>query len=211
MSDLSFNPIHMAYGFMFVGIIFCFVIARRQGKDMRKTVDRFAFAFAELSNLLIPGQGGVSLKAEAEEDGGVRLAPLEEQSKQVYMLIRKVRGKKAAELFAQMAAASEAIDRQAGINRTKKRQFADPVREILDHAHDFLTGLENLGGIDTVAKKERVESFASRQAEYRMALLKRISREAGERYRELNAAYAEQLKEMERLERERGRGSKTGS
>lgn len=205
MSDLSFNPIHMAYGFMFIGIIFCFVISRRQGKDMRKTVDRFAFAFAELCNLLLPGQSGITLEAETGEDGSVKVLPLEQQSKQVYMLVRKVRGKKAAELFAEMVAASEDIDRQAGINRTKKRQFAEPVRELLYHAHDFLTGCENLAAIDTLEKKERFESFAARQAEYRMELLRRISRDAGEKYRELNLAYAQELKDMEKADKEKRR------
>lgn len=203
MSDLSFDPIHLAYGVMIVGVIFCFVLSRKENRKIREGVDKFAFAFVRLSNMLSPGKAVVELVVEEKEDGSLTVLPPEQQSKQVYLFLRRIKSRKAAELFAEMVNASEDIDRMAGINRTKKKQFAEPIRGLLYLTHDFLIGCENLSSINTVQKKERFESFINKQAEHRMLLLKRISGKKSNEYAEFNTAYAEEMKAMEKAEKEK--------
>ena len=104
-------------------------------------------------------------------------------------------------LFAEMEDAADEVKRLAGINRTRKAQFADPVEEILLLTHTFLTGCEDVRRMDTTEKVEQFESFLQEQVKYRMILLRRISGGSAEEYRELNRVYA---REMEMLEKKEG-------
>ena len=48
----AFNPIHLAYAVMMVGVIFSFVLSKNVKKDMRGSSDDFAIPFVKLSNYI---------------------------------------------------------------------------------------------------------------------------------------------------------------
>lgn len=195
---LSFNPIQLAYGVMIVGMVLCFVLSRNFKKDMRKESDKFALPFAKLSNYICPNTLPVGLSVEELGGGKVRVLPLEEQSEQLRFVIKRANANKSVKLFAEMVSAADEVTKMAGINRTRKSQFSDPINEILHMTHTFLVGCENLGTIDTVEKKEQFDSFIQRQVEHRMVLLRRISGATAEEYRKLNRNYAEEMEAIEK-------------
>lgn len=75
----GFSGIHLAYGVMVIGIIFCFVISRNQKKEMRKAVDAFAFPFVRISNYISPTVPENHLAVEKQENGVIRVLPPEQQ------------------------------------------------------------------------------------------------------------------------------------
>lgn len=197
----GFSGIHLAYGVMVIGIIFCFVISRNQKKEMRKAVDAFAFPFVRISNYISPTVPENHLAVEKQENGVIRVLPPEQQPGAIRAIMKRANEETPVKLFAEMADAADEVKRLAGINRTRKAQFADPVEEILLLTHTFLTGCEDVRRMDTTEKVEQFESFLQKQVKYRMILLRRISGGSAEEYRELNRVYA---REMEMLEKKEG-------
>lgn len=197
----GFSGIHLAYGVMVIGIIFCFVISQNQKKEMRKAVDAFAFPFVRISNYISPTVPENHLAVEKQENGVIRVLPPEQQPGAIRAIMKRANEETPVKLFAEMADAADEVKRLAGINRTRKAQFADPVEEILLLTHTFLTGCEDVRRMDTTEKVEQFESFLQKQVKYRMILLRRISGGSAEEYRELNRVYA---REMEMLEKKEG-------
>lgn len=197
----GFSGIHLAYGVMVIGIIFCFVISRNQKKEMRKAVDAFAFPFVRISNYISPTAPENHLAVEKQENGVIRVLSPEQQPGAIRAIMKRANEETPVKLFAEMADAADEVKRLAGINRTRKAQFADPVEEILLLTHTFLTGCEDVRRMDTTEKVEQFESFLQKQVKYRMILLRRISGGSAEEYRELNRVYA---REMEMLEKKEG-------
>ena len=197
----GFSGIHLAYGVMVIGIIFCFVISQNQKKEMRKAVDAFAFPFVRISNYISPTAPENHLAVEKQENGVIRVLPPEQQPGAIRAIMKRANEETPVKLFAEMADAADEVKRLAGINRTRKAQFADPVEEILLLTHTFLTGCEDVRRMDTTEKVEQFESFLQKQVKYRMILLRRISGGSAEEYRELNRVYA---REMEMLEKKEG-------
>ena len=197
----GFSGIHLAYGVMVIGIIFCVVISRNQKKEMRKAVDAFAFPFVRISNYISPTVPENHLAVEKQENGVIRVLPPEQQPGAIRAIMKRANEETPVKLFAEMADAADEVKRLAGINRTRKAQFADPVEEILLLTHTFLTGCEDVRRMDTTEKVEQFESFLQKQVKYRMILLRRISGGSAEEYRELNRVYA---REMEMLEKKEG-------
>ena len=197
----GFSGIHLAYGVMVIGIIFCFVISRNQKKEMRKAVDAFAFPFVRISNYISPTAPENHLAVEKQENGVIRVLPPEQQPGAIRAIMKRANEETPVKLFAEMADAADEVKRLAGINRTRKAQFADPVEEILLLTHTFLTGCEDVRRMDTTEKVEQFESFLQEQVKCRMILLRRISGGSAEEYRELNRVYA---REMEMLEKKEG-------
>ena len=116
-------------------------------------------------------------------------------------------------LFASMVEAADEVTRQAGINRTRKTQFVQPVEELLQLTHTFLVGCENPDTIDTEEKQRQFDSFLMDQVKHRMVLLRRIRGITAEEYRDLNRVYAKEMEAEEQKEQEerRTRGRKKES
>ncbi len=207
---ISFNPIHLAYAVMVIGIIFCFVASRNLNKDMRKEVDSFALPFVRLSNYICPTPPDKGIQVEQLGGGRVRVLPPEQQSETIRNVMRRANKEKSVKLFADMVEAADSVVRQAGINRTKKSQFAQPVNEILHMTHTFLVGCENPATIDTEEKREQFDSFLMKQVDHRMVLLRRIRGGTANEYRELNKVYAREMEAREKEEEQarRGKGKK---
>ena len=210
---LSFNPIHLAYGVMIVGVIFCYVMSRNQNKDMRKAVDSFALPFVRLSNYISPEPPPKGVAVEKLENGKVRVLPLQQQSGTIRAVMKRANEEESVKLFASMVEAADEVTRQAGINRTRKAQFAQPVEELLQLTHTFLVGCENPDTIDTEEKQRQFDSFLMDQVKHRMVLLRRIRGITAEEYRDLNRVYAKEMEAEEQKEQEerRTRGRKKES
>lgn len=189
--------VHLAYGVMIVGIIFCFVFSKNHLRDLRKASNRFALAFVTLSNYISPHPPKSGLLLEAGD--GVKPLPAPRQPEDIRAILRRAGGTRSVELFAELDAAAEAVAKRAGFNRTHKAQFVDPVDQMLLLTHTFLVGCEDLTRIDTPEKKAAFDSYLMDQPKHRMLLLKRITGDMSDAYRDLNKVYA---REMERLEEE---------
>lgn len=206
--QLSFNPIHLAYGVMIIGIIFCFVASRNLNKDMRKAVDEFALPFVRLSNYISPTPPAGGLLVEELGNGRVRALPVEEQPEGMRVIIKRANADKSVKLFEELVTAADEVGRQAGINRTKKTQFAQPIDGLLQMTHTFLAGCEDLSTIDTVEKKKQFDSYLLEQVDHRMTLLCRIRGITGDEYRKYNKVYAAEMEAREKAEEEARRGRK---
>ena len=197
---LQFNPVHLAFAVMIIGVIFTFILSKKEIKQLRLLADAFAIPFVKLSNYIAPQKPANSLLTEKTESGGISIRPLpaEEQSKEMREIIKRAGNTKAVKLFREMVEAEDALKTAAGKNRRKCYQFADPVARILYMTHTFLTGCENLASIDTESKLEEFNSFLYEQVPHRMTLLRLISGSLADEYRELNSVYAAEMEQIER-------------
>lgn len=195
---LQFNPIHLAFAVMIVGVVFTFVLSKQEIKRLRTLADAFAIPFVQLSNYIAPQKPVSALAIEKSESGGIKPLPIEEQSKEMQGIFKRAGNNKAVKLFREMVEAEDALKKAAGKNRRKCYQFADPVARILYMTHTFLTGCENLSGIDTESKLEEFNSFLNEQVEHRMTLLRLINGSLADEYRKLNKVYAAEMEEIER-------------
>ena len=191
---LQFNPVHLAFAVMIIGVIFTFVLSKKEIKQLRSLADSFAIPFVKLS----PQKPASSLLTEKTESGGIRPLPAEGQSKEMREIIKRAGNTKAVKLFREMVEAEDALKEAAGKNRRKCYQFADPVARILYMTHTFLTGCENLALIDTESKLDEFNSFLNEQVQHRMTLLRLISGSLAEEYRTLNRVYAAEMEQIER-------------
>lgn len=198
----KFNVIYLAYGVMIVGMMFCFVLSRRRKKDIRKECDGFVFPFVSLSNYVCPNTLAEELAVETTEEGAVRALPLERQPEAIRFVAKRANADKSVKLFAQMVSAADRVTKAAGVNRTQKLQFSEPINEILTMTHTFLEGCEDMRTIDSMEKKRAFDSFTREQVQHRMMLLKRISGAASDDYRKQNHNYAAEMEAIERAEDE---------
>ena len=194
---LQFNPVHLAFAVMIIGVIFTFVLSKKESKQLRLYADAFAIPFVKLSNYIALQKTASSLLTEKTESGDIRPLPAEEQSKEMREIIKRAGNTKAVKLFRKMVEAEDALKTAAGKNRRKCYQFADPVARILYMTHTFLTGCENLAAIDTENKIEEFNSFLNEQVSHRMTLLRLISGSLADEYRELNSVYAAEMEQIE--------------
>ena len=140
---------------------------------------------------------------DRSDTGKIIPLPLEEQSGEIRSIIERANEETPVQLFSKMVEASDKLDALASINRTNKAQFADPIRKTLLMTHVFLQGCENLSTIDTKAKKEQFDSFLFDQVKHRMMLMKRISGDEAEHYRQCNTVYAPEMEAIEKAELEK--------
>lgn len=197
---LQFNPIHLAFAVMIIGVVFTFVLSKQEIKRLRTLTDAFAIPFVKLSNYIAPQKPVSVLVIEKPESGGIKPLPMEEQSKEMQGIFKRAGNNKAVKLFREMVEAEDALKKAAGKNRRKCYQFADPVARILYITHTFLTGCENLTVIDTESKLEEFNSFLNNQVEHRMTLLRLINGSLADEYRELNTVYAAEMEQLERAQ-----------
>jgi len=193
---------------MLVGMIFTFVASRKQGKNIRKAVDAFAIPFAKLANYMIPVPSREKLLTEKTANGEIHILPLEQQPENVKTAFSLVNNNMPVRLYNEMLTACSEVDNLAGINRTRKRQFSQPINEYLSITHIFLTGCENPNNLDTEEKVEKFNSYLTNQAKYRYEIMKRISAESGDDYRSANKKYQTELEELEKEEREKKRNKR---
>ena len=195
---LQFNPIHLAFTVMIVGVVFTFVLSKQEIKRLRKLADAFAIPFVKLSNYIAPQKPISVLAIEKSESGGIKPLPIEAQSKEMQGIFKRAGNNKAVKLFREMVEAEDALKKAAGKNRRKCYQFSDPVARILYMTHTFLTGCENLAVLDTESKLEEFNSFLNDQVQHRMTLLRLINGSLADEYRELNKVYAAEMEQIER-------------
>ncbi len=203
---MKINPVHVAYAVTVIGMMFCFVLSRRQKKDIRKECNAFAAAFTKLSNYICPNRLDPErdrLAVEELEGGALRVLPEKEQPESIRGIMRRANAQRSVKLFAELSAAADRVTKEAGINRTKKYQFSDPINRLLYMTHTFLVGCENPATICTQERKEDFDSFLYNQVDHRMELLRRISREMEREFQDLNRAYAKEMEEREREEKKK--------
>lgn len=198
----KFNPIHLAFGVMMVGMLFCFILSKRQTKDMRKECDKFAFPFVKLSNYICPTTSSLSLQVEDLGNGAVRALPFEQQPEGLQFIMQRANADRSVRLFGELSEAADGITRAAGINRTRQEQFKNPIDQLLMMTHTFLCGCEDLTTIDTMEKKQAFDSYLQEQVAHRMVLLRRISGEKSNEFRTLNHNYTRQMEQIEKEEME---------
>lgn len=197
---LQFNPIHLAFAVMIIGVVFTFVLSKQEIKRLRTLTDAFAIPFVKLSNYIAPQKPVSVLVIEKPESGAIKPLPTEEQSKEMQGIFKRAGNNKAVKLFREMVEAEDALKKAAGKNRRKCYQFADPVARILYITHTFLTGCENLTVIDTESKLEEFNSFLNNQVQHRMTLLRLINGSLADEYRELNKVYAAEMEQIEQAQ-----------
>lgn len=198
---MQFNPVHLAFAVMIIGVLFTFILSKKELKQLRALADVFAIPFVKLSNYIAPHKPINTLLLETSETGSIKPLPLEAQPKEICDIIKRAGNTKAVKLFQEMVEAEDALKKAAGKNRRKCYQFADPVAHILYMTHTFLTGCENLACIDTERKYEEFNSFLTEQVRHRMTLLRLISGSLADEYRTLNTVYATEMEEIERGQR----------
>lgn len=203
MEIMNFNPIHLAYTVMIIGMMFCFVLSKQKKKDIRRECDEFAFSFVKLSNFISPNAEKVSLAIETLEGGNIKVLDIDRQPPKIKDIISRANKDKSVELFADMVEAYDKIVKSVGINRTRKQQFSEPIKRILYMTHTFLNGCEDLTNIDTLEKKNDFDCFIEDQVTHRFVLLKRISGEKADEYLNLNRKYINEIKEIEQEERKK--------
>ncbi len=205
---IEINPARIAYALCIIGIMFCFVISRRQKKDIRNRCDAFAAAFVKLSNYICPNKLNkkkVALACRESKDGSIQVLPLNEQPQVIQDIIKRANSERSVKLFAQLTAAAEKVTREAGINRTRKYQYSDPINKMLEMTHTFLVGCENPATINSRDRKDKFDSFLYDQVHHRMELLKRISLDMETEFQDLNIMYANEMQAEEDKEREKRR------
>lgn len=188
----QFNPVHFAFAVMIVGVVFTFVLSKREIKKLRSLADAFAVPFVKLSNYIAP-RSPVNVLLTETTAGAVTVLPLQKQSKEMRGIFKRAGNTAAVRLFHEMVEAEDALRKAAGRNRRKCYQFADPVTRILYMTHTFLTGCENPVTIDTEDKLEAFNSFLNEQVRHRMTLLRLISGSLSDEYRTLNEAYGAEM------------------
>lgn len=200
--------IRLAYGVMIVGIILCFIFTRNRQRGLREAANDFAFVFVKLSNYISSRPPKAELLTEVLPDGRLHALPVEQQPEAIQAIIKRAGSSKSVKLFAQLSSAAEIVANRANINRTAKAQFLAPVDELLLLTHTFLVGCENLETIDTPEKKAAFDSFLMEQPKHRMVLLKRITGDKADEYRQLNKQYAPEMERIEGEEQDRKRNRK---
>ena len=153
-----------------------------------------------MSNHISPGPPGAGLSFRKTGPDRIEVLSADAQPREMRAIIQRANDKESVRLFAALTKAAERLDAECGRDRTNRSQFYEPLREILEDAHAFLTGCEDLSRIDTREKQKRFERFLFDQVHYRMVLLRRISGARAEDYRKANAEYAAQMEEQERKE-----------
>lgn len=196
------NIIRLAYAIMILGMIFSFILSRNQKKEIRKTVDGFALAFAQLSNLICPRPTEEKLGVDKGHSDTVKAMPMDRQSPYIRSIVDAAMSPQSVSLFQQMVDAEDHLAQKVGKSKRWKEQFLEPVDNILAMTHTFLEGCENLQTINSQEKVKQFNSFLLEQVDHRMVLLRRIRGETAEAYRELNKHYAKEMEAIERAEKE---------
>ena len=196
------NPIHIAYGVMIIGMMFCFIASRKKTKGVRSGADEFVFLFADISNYVSPNPPKEGLRVEKLGGGRVKPLPIEQQHHEIREIIKRANANKTVQLYSLLMDAESEMKEIAGKNKTYTAQFYAPIHQVFLMTHTFLNGCENLKTIDTEKKLEQFNSFLLNQVDHRMMLLKRISGDKADVYRRLNKVYAAEMEAREREEME---------
>ena len=86
---LQFNPIHLAFAVMIIGVVFTFVLSKQEIKRLRTLTDAFAIPFVKLSNYIAPQKPVSVLVIEKLESGGIKPLPTEEQSREMQGIFKR--------------------------------------------------------------------------------------------------------------------------
>jgi len=135
-----------------------------------------------------------------------------QQSDAIRAIVKRTNSSRTAQLFSQLDDAAEKVAKAAGINRTHKVQFQEPVDQLLLMTHTFLVGCQDPDSIDTPEKRAAFDSYLLEQPKHRMVLLKRITGSLADEYRELNKVYAAEMERMEaeeQAQRKKGKAKPT--
>ena len=209
---IEINPVHIAYVFMIIGVVFCFIFSQREGEALREEVNRFAKPFVLLSNHISPEppSSGLNVEHDKYDRNKLTVLPLDQQSGTMRAIISRANDEESVKLFAEMAEAAQEIERKVGRNRTKKVQYVEPINEILTITHTFLTGCENTALICTEGTKGQFDSFLFQQVKHRMVLMRRIKGSFGDEYKELCANYMDEIEAEARKQDEAARNRNKG-
>ncbi len=202
VAEFVFNPVHLAYGIMVVGIIFTFVLSRRKKGDLRTTAGEFVIPFVKLSNFICPKVPKNHLQVKEETDGKIRVLPEEQQSGEIRAMLTRANDDTSVKLFAEMAEGANKVRDMAGINRRDKYQFVEPIDEMLNLTHNFVLCCEDLSRLDTKEKLKLFESYIYEQPKHRYLLMKRLPGSMNRQYQELNTEYADEMEKIELAEYE---------
>lgn len=182
-------PIQLGYVLMLVAIFFCFMLSKGQMKEMRFRVDKFAMAYLKLSNYASPEPPRKKLSVEYLSDKAVQALPLEQQPEEIRFILRRGGTEMAENLYKEIEEYADSIVAHSRRSRGLQIQFARPITDLCFAAYVFVKGSKDLSTIDTTEKEAAFNSFLNNQLKHRLALLKRISKEASEEFYSLNKNY----------------------
>ncbi len=180
--------LHIAYAAIFIGVAFCFILHSRQKRQVRLAATRFALAFLDISNTIIP-----TPPQDAPRFGKVRgepvLSPKAMQPISVRNAMERVDSPRVEAAFKELSGAWEATELACGRNKRLREQFAIPLYDLFLTAHAFLLGSENPAALNGQEHMERFDSFLREQVSHRRALRQRIAGDASAEFDSRNAEY----------------------
>lgn len=182
-------PIQLGYVVMLVAIFFCFMLSKRQLKEMRFRVDRFAMAYLKLSNYVSPEPPRKKLAMDYSDDSGFQPLPAEQQPEEIRFILRRGGTEMAEDLYRELEETADDIVAHSRRSRGLQIQFAKPIADLCFAASVFVKGSRDLNTVNSTDKEAAFNSFLNNQLKQRLALLKRISKEAGEEFYSLNKNY----------------------
>ena len=179
----------IAFAAMVGAMALSYFYGKKRQRDLRLACNRFAFAFAKLSNFVLPAGEGCTLLYEPLPDGTIRLLPAQQQSPKLEKIRAKVAQKQVEIWYDEAQQALGEVTRLCGINRTLRQQFGEPIQRLFDLLRIFLVGCDDLSSITTEQDAEVFNSFLADQLAHRKVLLQRISGDAGKEYATLSKGY----------------------
>lgn len=197
----NFNPIAVAYCVMVAGIVFFFIYNKKKTREIRLICNGFAEEFAKLSNNIIGGKRDVTLRYQPVGNSG-SVKPDEKQSEKLNGMMKRALEPVCVEGYARLLDYAEKIDHRTFRSKTHRQQFYKPTDDIYNITYTFLNGCQDISTIDTQEKAEQFNSFLNDQVKHRMALLRLISGDFADKYRNLNAYYADKMVAIEREQAE---------
>lgn len=182
-------PIQLGYVVMLVAMFFCFMLSKRQLKEMRFRVDKFAMAYLKMSNYVSPEPPRKKLAVDRYSEKGLQPLPMEQQPEEIRFILRRGDAEMMENLYQELEETADDIVAHSRRSRGLQIQFAKPISDLCFAASVFVKGCKDLNTIDTMDKEAAFNSFLNNQLKHRLALLKRISREASEEFYALNKNY----------------------
>jgi len=169
-------------------VILCWAYTRKRNRQLRETVDRFAFSFMKINNHVNPSAKAIRIITDGS--GEKKSAkPLREQTLSVREICGRALDQTVIDEYERLSAYMELIEKKCGKSKKLIRQFKDPLWELYYATHLFLAACENneiLTGKDIL---EQFERYINGQKEYRHELFKRISAAGGKEFLRLSAHY----------------------
>ncbi|MEM1484135.1 hypothetical protein V6615_04540 [Oscillospiraceae bacterium PP1C4] len=181
--------IRMSYGVMIVAVMMCYLLAKKQQRNLRLAVNQFAFAFVKISNYVSPFPPKENLRVEQGTGESVKAMQWEQQPETLRVIMKRAGNDCVVQLYEELCTALEEVSHFCGKNKKLVGQFLVPIQELFDISRIFLLGCENLDNIRTTAEEKAFNQFLKDQLHHRKELLKRISGDASGDYADLNRRY----------------------